>query len=58
MINTYSGKISRNDAENKILLNKEEIYKDEIFQKRGIILDEKKYLAVIKNSLLAFAFVK
>ena len=34
MINTYSGKISRNDAENKIVLNKEEIYKDEIFQKR------------------------
>ena len=33
MINTYSGKISRNDAENKVVLNKEEIYKDEIFQK-------------------------
>ena len=34
MINLYSGKISRNNAENKIVLNKEEIFKDEIFQKR------------------------
>ena len=34
MINTYSGKISRNSAENKLVLNREEIYNEDIFKKR------------------------